>query len=126
MDSRTRAAGAAAQQKDPKTGRFLTGNNGGGRPKGARNKLAEEFFADLYADWKNNGAETIRAVRENHPRDYLRVCAMLMPKEFKLEQPLQGLSDAELANLIGAVKSLLPETTADDIGVGNEAAIRPH
>ena len=27
--------------KDATTGRFITGNNGGGRPKGARSKLGE-------------------------------------------------------------------------------------
>jgi hypothetical protein len=36
-------------QQDEK-GRFLTGNSGGGRPKGSRNQLGEAFVADLYAD----------------------------------------------------------------------------
>ncbi len=40
-------------------GRFLSGNSGGGRPKGSRNQLGEAFIADLYADWQANGAETI-------------------------------------------------------------------
>jgi hypothetical protein len=32
-------------ERDPKTGRFQPGNSGfGGRPKGSRNKLTEQFI----------------------------------------------------------------------------------
>jgi hypothetical protein len=79
-------------QRDPKTGRFLVGHssvghrflpgNSGlpGRPKGARNKLAEAMIDDLYRDWLEHGAEAIRAVRESRPADYLRIVAMIVSK----------------------------------------------
>src|SRR5437764_13269486 len=38
-------------ERDDKTGRFLTGNSGGGRPKGSRSKLASEFIDCLQADF---------------------------------------------------------------------------
>lgn len=37
--------------RDPETGRFLTGNGGGGRPKGSRNKLGEQFLEALAQDF---------------------------------------------------------------------------
>ncbi|MGZ5849693.1 MAG: DUF5681 domain-containing protein [Methyloceanibacter sp.] len=59
-----------------------------GRPKGARNKLTTEFFEDFYAAWQAHGATALKKLAEKHPRDFLRVAAMLMPKEFELKTPL--------------------------------------
>jgi hypothetical protein len=79
-------------QRDPKTGRFLVGHssvghrflpgNSGlpGRPKGARNKLAEAMIDDLYRDWKEHGIQAIREVRETRPADYLKIVAMVVSK----------------------------------------------
>jgi hypothetical protein len=66
-------------------GRFLPGNDGGmGRPKGSRNKLGEAFLADLCADWQEHGPAVIARVREQRPQDYLRVVALIMPKDFNV------------------------------------------
>ena len=98
----------AACQKDPKTGRFLPGNSGfGGRPKGARSKLTTEFFDDFYAAWQKHGAQCLKDVPEKSPRDFVRAAAMLMPKEFEIKTPLDDMTDADLADLITAVQSLI-------------------
>ncbi len=84
-------------QQDEK-GRFITGNSGGGRPKGSRNQLGEAFVADLYADWQANGAETIARVREERPQDYLKVVASILPKNVNLNvSPYEQMTDAELS-----------------------------
>jgi hypothetical protein len=44
----------ALEGRDANTGRFVSGNNGGGRPKGSRNKLTTEFIDDLYAKWQEH------------------------------------------------------------------------
>ena len=68
-------------ERDPKTGRFLQGTTGlPGRPKGARNKLAEAMIDDLYQDWKAHGIQAIRKVRETRPADYLKIVAMVVSK----------------------------------------------
>ena len=68
-------------ERDPKTGRFLPGATGlPGRPKGARNKLAEAMIDDLYQDWKAHGIQAIRECRERRPSDYLRIVAMIVSK----------------------------------------------
>ena len=41
--------------------------NPAGRPKGSRNKLSEEFVAEVYADWCEHGAAAIETVRERDP-----------------------------------------------------------
>lgn len=97
-----------SSQKDEKTGRFLPGNSGfGGRPKGARSKLTTEFFENFYAAWQEHGAQALKDVAEKSPRDFVRAAAMLMPKEFEIKSPLNELTDAELADLITAVQSLI-------------------
>jgi hypothetical protein len=57
-------------------GGFLPGNSGlPGRPKGARNKLAEAMIDDLYQDWKAHGIEAIRECRETR-----QIVAMVVSK----------------------------------------------
>jgi hypothetical protein len=47
--------------RDPESGRFLTGNNGGGRKPGSRNKLCEAFIADLHSRWMTDGPQVLDA-----------------------------------------------------------------
>ena len=48
-------------QRDAKSGRFLTGSNGGpGRPRGSRNLLSEDFLRDLHKEWEMSGNELPR------------------------------------------------------------------
>lgn len=69
-----------AQWQDGK-GRFIPGHTGfGGRPKGARNKLAEAMIEDLYQDWISHGIQAIMACRETRPADYLRIVALIVAK----------------------------------------------
>jgi hypothetical protein len=72
-------------------GRFLTGNSGGGRPRGARSKLSEGFLDALQADFEQHGVEVIAKVRHQDPTAYLKVVANLMPA--KLEAELQAQVD---------------------------------
>jgi hypothetical protein len=77
--------------RDEKTGRFLVGNNGAaGRPKGARNKLAEAFIDDIYQDWKQHGIQVIREVRETSRGIILRFVQFLfaVPLSLTLYQKL--------------------------------------
>ena len=71
-------------RRDKRTGRFLTGNNGGGRQRGSRNKLATEFIDALYADFQQNGAEAIKRVAADEPAQYLRLIAQVLPKELDI------------------------------------------
>jgi hypothetical protein len=59
--------------------------NPAGRPKGSRNKLSEEFVAEVYADWCEHGAAALQTVRENRPEVYVKVVASLLPREVHAE-----------------------------------------
>ena len=93
-------------EQDKKTGRFITGNNGGGRPKGSRNKLGEDFIRALSDDFTEHGVAAIKACREKKPSDYVKIVAGLLPKEMILRKPEQDLSDSELSEMLDALKSL--------------------
>ena len=49
-------------------GRYQRGMPGGpGRPVGSRNRLNENFLADLQADWEEHGKEILSIMREKPP-----------------------------------------------------------
>jgi len=70
--------------RHPNNGRFLAGNNGGGRKPGSRNKLAGEFIDALYADFRKNGADAIKRVAAEEPAQYLRLIAQILPRELDI------------------------------------------
>ncbi len=88
--------------KDETSGRFLPGNSGfGGRPKGSRNKLGEEFIQALHEDFHNHGVEAIEAVRNDKPDQYLKVIASILPKDINLNVNQIGeMTDDELIERI--------------------------
>lgn len=113
------------------TGRFLTGGNGGpGRPQGSRNRHSEAFLAAMAADFEAHGPETIRLAREADPMGYVRVCASLLPRHFKVEDEnnLVTLSDDELRERIRELDRQIAEVEGpgwmlrlrDDRGEGGE------
>jgi len=62
-------------------GRFLSGNKGGGRPRGARSKLGEAFLEALAADFAEHGVEAIKLVRTRDVVAYTRIIAAILPRE---------------------------------------------
>lgn len=120
---------AEKPEKDEK-GRFLPGNSGfGGRPKGARNKLGEQFISDLYADWQEHGVETLAKVRAEKPDQYLKVVASILPKDLNVNiNQMDDLTDDQLIQRIrqldSAIRPFLDAQGAGETvgGVGQETA----
>ena len=53
-------------------GRYLKGIPGGpGRPLGSRNKLREDFFADMHAAWLERGPKVINRLIAERPEVFL-------------------------------------------------------
>lgn len=92
--------------EDPRRAtQFQHGNPG--RPKGSRNKLGEAFVSALQSDFEEHGEDVIRRVREERPHEYLKVVASLLPRELKLPNELEGMTDEQLSVRIQHIAAAL-------------------
>src|SRR5262245_31475963 len=69
----------------------------------ARRRVNDAFLRDLIRDWEAHGAEVLAQVRREQPGTYMKVMAMLMPKEMKVETgqtTLSNLTDEQLQAMI--------------------------
>jgi len=71
--------------RDEQSGQFLQGSSGNpyGRPKGSRNKLGEQFIADLHAEWEQSGATALKRMAENDPVSFVKVTASILPAKIE-------------------------------------------
>lgn len=109
--NRARSAEMTASQSpegEPATrdsrGRFLTGNNGGGRKRGSRNRLTETFLAAIECDFAEHGPDALERLRRDDPAAYLRIIASLLPRDLILqreqEPDFSDWTDDELSELV--------------------------
>jgi hypothetical protein len=81
---------------------FKPGQSGNprGRPRGARQKLSEQFLAELCEDWLANGRAALDRARDKDPVGYIRVVASLVPKQREeIPNPLAEFTDNDLEQL---------------------------
>ena len=78
-----------------------SGNPAGSRAK-CRYKLSEAFVRALWLDFQEHGDKAIASVRENRPQDYLKIIALLVPRQEEQEAGqaigmivFKGLNDDE-------------------------------
>ena len=71
--------------------------NTAGRPRGSRNKLSEEVICALLRDFRKHGEKAIAKVRRDQPGVYLKVIALLIPREHEVEHRnrVKELSDEQ-------------------------------
>ena len=78
-----------------------------GRPKGSRNRLAEDFVAALYDDFRDHGLAAIAACRAEKPDVYMRVIAGLLPKDMNIKvQQLDDLTDDQLMRKLAVLTEM--------------------
>ena len=110
-------APAVAPEDRNESGQFKLGHTGvGGRPKGSRNKLGEDFIRALHEDFEQHGVNAIVQVREERPQDYIKVIASLLPKEIKLTDERE-LTDDELNRRIRDLASVLGDYLNGEAGL---------
>jgi hypothetical protein len=105
----------ALEGRDAKTGRFVSGNNGGGRPKGSRNKLTTEFLDDLHSEWQKSGPSALQRLAQDDPGAFVRVVAQILPKE--IDANVNAGSDFDGMDSVAEIL----QKVADEVGA--EAAL---
>ena len=97
-------------------GRFAPGHSGnpGGSPEATRRAFNKRFLLDLAEDWEQHGREVFKRVRRESPATYLKVCAMLVPREMKLEHSggVKDMTDEQLERGIEIIKELIAQRDA--------------
>src|SRR5690349_12891104 len=92
-----------------------SGNPAGG-PVGSRHRqqLNGEFIAALLRDFRHGGPKAIERVRRTQPAAYLKILALLVPREHKVEHSnsLKNWTDEELEAGIDLVKQMLESRAA--------------
>ena len=101
------AGGTEPTERDKK-GRFLTGNSGGGRQPGSRNRLTETFIAAVEIDFAEHGHDALATLRADDPGAYLRIVASLVPRDLILkreqERDFVGMEFSDLMEFIENVR----------------------
>jgi hypothetical protein len=93
---------------------FKPGQSGNpaGRPRGSRNRLADQFITDLREVWEKQGIEALQRCAADEPAQFVRVVASLMPKDFNINI---GLDAEQFAQTFRHAQALL----------GNDVQQRP-
>lgn len=100
---------------------FQPGQSGnpGGKKVGTRNTLTGDFLKCLADDFTKNGQKVISKARNKDPLGYIKVIAGLLPKQMEKVQPLEELSDQELA---AGIELLRSHQSIKEIGAGGQKA----
>jgi hypothetical protein len=113
-------ARAGAQTPAPLYGKQKSvKGNPAGRTRGSRNKLSEEVICAFLRDFRKHGEKAVAQVRRDQPGVYLKVLAMLIPREHKLEHSsaIKNLTDAQLEAAIEYIEAALAAKAGDQANV---------
>src|SRR5215471_11076525 len=95
--------------------RGRSGNPAGG-PVGSRHRqqLNGEFIAALLRDFRHGGPKAIERVRRTQPAAYLKILALLVPREHKVEHrnPVKDMTDEELERSLAFIEEMLAQREA--------------
>jgi hypothetical protein len=77
---------------------FQPGQSGNpaGRPRGSRNKLAEDFLTDAYQQWQRHGSKALETMATSEPAQFCQMVANLLPKEAVLQDERVQISEIKL------------------------------
>ena len=102
-------------------GKFAPGYSGnpGGSLEATRRSFNKDFLLALAADFKKHGAAAIEKVRKQQPAAYMKICALLVPRELQVEHPggVKAMTDEQLERTIEALEVLMRQR-----GIGPENA----
>ena len=80
-----------------------------------RRSFNKDFLLALAADFKKHGAAAIEKVRKTQPAAYMKICALLVPREMKLEHSggVKALTTEQITAQIEAIEAYLARRSGD-------------
>src|SRR6476660_2732836 len=92
----------------------VSGNPHGNRHR-TRHLLNHEFIQALLLHFREHGKKAIEKVAREQPASYLKILALLVPREHKVEysNSLKNMTDEQLDAAIELVKQMLEERAAE-------------
>ena len=111
-------------------GKFAPGwsGNPGGSLEATRRSLNRDFLLALAADFKKHGAAAIAKVRKYQPAAYMKICALLVPRELQVEHSggVKAMTDEQLERSLELLKAMIAERDAANAKViEGEAEVVP-
>ena len=102
-------------------GKFAPGYSGnpGGSLETTRRSFNKDFLLALATDFKQHGASAIAKVRKEQPAAYMKICALLVPRDMRVEHSggIKAMSDEQIEEAIAAIQAML------DARAGNAAQV---
>ena len=85
----------------------------------SRRSFNKDFLLALTADFKKHGASAIEKVRKQQPAAYMKICALLVPREMRVEHSsgVKAMTDEQLEAGIAAIEAMLARRAGDDAKV---------
>ena|SRR6516165_9837744 len=104
----------------------VSGNPHGNRHR-TRHLLNQEFMQALLLHFRQHGKKAIEKVARNQPGVYLKILALLVPREMKLEHSggVKAMSDEEIEQAIEAIQTMLAARAGEVIEGTAELAALP-
>lgn len=86
----------------------VSGNPHGNKHR-TRHLLNEEFMQALLLNFRHEGKKAIEKVARNQPAAYLKILALLVPRELKLEHSggVKAMTDEQIEQAIEAIQTML-------------------
>jgi hypothetical protein len=104
----------------------LSGNPHGNRHR-TRHLLNQEFMQALLLHFRQHGKKAIEKVARNQPAVYLKILALLVPREMKLEHSggvIKAMTDEQIEEAIEAIQTMLAARAGEVIeGTAEPAAL---
>ena len=92
-------------------GKFAPGwsGNPGGSLEATRRSFNKDFLLALAADFKKHGAAAIEKVRKTQHAAYMKICALLVPREMQIEHTnrIKQMTDEQIEEAIAAIEAML-------------------
>ena len=88
--------------------------NPGGSLEATRRSFNKDFLLALAADFKKHGAAAIEKVRRQQPAAYIKICALLVPRETKVEHSggVKAMTDEQIERSIELIQEMLRQREA--------------